>query len=49
MWTIWQDSPEYGCDDNPSYKWYAKYSMYGHITKTAGPFNTQEEVEDFVS
>lgn len=23
LWSIYQDSPEYGCDDNPSYHWFA--------------------------
>lgn len=34
MWRIWQDSPEYGCDDNPSYDWYAQRSVDGHIVET---------------
>lgn len=41
-WEIWQDSPEYGCDDNPSYKWYAQeYGSNGHSCVPAlGPFET---------
>lgn len=40
MWTVYQDSPIWGCDDNPSYKWYAYKSVNGHITDTLGPFDT---------
>jgi hypothetical protein len=43
MWTVYQDSPAYGCDDNPSYKWYAYRSSGGHIRDQAGPFSTEAE------
>lgn len=45
MWTIYQDAPEFGCDDNPSYKWFAYKSEGGHIVAQAGPFETLEEAE----
>lgn len=31
-WRITQDSPEYGCTDNPSYDWYATEYRNGHWT-----------------
>lgn len=31
-WRIWQDSPAYGCDDNPSYEWFAHEEVNGHTT-----------------
>lgn len=44
MWTIYQDSPLYGCDDNPSYRWYAyKTEANGHILETVGPFETRRQ------
>jgi hypothetical protein len=42
---IWQDSPVYGCDDNPSFKWYGQRYSEGHIVLTVGPLDTREEVE----
>lgn len=49
MWTIWQDAPAYGCDDHPSYNWYARRSVDGHIVQSAGPFNTKCEAEAFTA
>lgn len=43
MWTIWQDSPAYGCNDHPSFKWYARRSVNGHVVQTCGPFDTYEQ------
>lgn len=37
-WHIWQDSPRYGCVDNPSYDWFARRSSNGHIMETMGPY-----------
>lgn len=31
-WRVHQDSPEYGCDDNPSYEWFANEYVEGHWT-----------------
>lgn len=31
-WKIHQDSPEFGCDDNPSYEWYVNEYRNGHWT-----------------
>lgn len=45
MQHIWQDSPEYGCDDNPSYKWFGSANVGGHIARTVGPFSTREECQ----
>ena len=46
MITIWQDSPEYGCTDNPSYKWFSRTAQSnGHIVQIDGPFETKEEAE----
>jgi hypothetical protein len=45
MWTIWQDSPDCGCDDRPSFKWYARRSIDGHIVQALGPFATREDAE----
>lgn len=43
---VWQDSPEYGCTDNPSYKWYAENPIGdGHVGVAHGPFETQAEAE----
>lgn len=43
-WHIWQDSPAYGCDDNPSFQWFANRVEDGHIVETVGPFATEGEV-----
>jgi len=43
MWTIYQDSPAYGCDDNPSYRWHGFRSENGHIVQNIGPFDTRKE------
>ena len=38
QWQVWQDSPEYGCTDNPSYNWYANRYVNGHWTgESMGP------------
>lgn len=45
MWTIYQDSPAYGCDDHPSFRWYAyRAEANGHISKSVGPFDLRREV-----
>lgn len=31
-WSIYQDAPEYGCTDNPSYEWFANEYINGHWT-----------------
>lgn len=31
-WEVWQDAPEYGCTDNPSYDWLAMEYRNGHWT-----------------
>jgi hypothetical protein len=41
-WTYWQDSPTYGCRDNPSYQWFAMLSTTGHIAEVRGPFPTED-------
>lgn len=34
-WTVWRDSPEFGCTDNPSYDWMAnKINNQGHKVLT---------------
>lgn len=40
-WRIWQDSPEYGCTDNPSYEWLAAESINGHNTGRTLRFPTE--------
>lgn len=42
-WTIWQDSPEYGCNDNPSYEYFAQRAVDGHIVEFAGPFASYDD------
>lgn len=43
MWEIWQGSPEYGCDDNPSYEWFCCKVEDGHIVQFCGPFASYED------
>ena len=43
-WRIWQDSPEYGCDDNPSYAWHAAESIDGHSTGRTLRFPTEYDM-----
>jgi hypothetical protein len=44
-WYIWQDSPAFGCDDNPSYAWFARRVTDGHVCTIAGPFASEGEAE----
>lgn len=47
---VWQDSPDHGCDDNPSFKWYSyRDNGSGHIRQIFGPFNTRREAEERAS
>lgn len=41
---IWQDSPEYGCTDSPSYKWFASESINGHWTGKTLRFDSEYEM-----
>jgi hypothetical protein len=43
-WTITQDSPEYGCDDNPSYEWFANEYKEGHWTGRSLRFPTEYDM-----
>lgn len=43
-WKIWQDAPEYGCTDNPSYKWHAHEFIGGHWTGNALVFDTEYDM-----
>lgn len=31
-WDVYRDSPEFGCSDNPSFKWFAMEYINGHWT-----------------
>lgn len=43
-WRITQDSPEYGCDDNPSYEWFANEYVNGHWTGKTLRFPTEYDM-----
>ena len=45
QWQVWQDSPEYGCTDNPSYNWYANRYVNGHWTgESKGPYVLKDDI-----
>ncbi len=44
-WSIYQDSPAYGCDDNPSYEWFANEYVNGHWTGRTLRASTRQEIE----
>ena len=47
-WRITQDSPEYGCDDNPSFDWFAIEYRNGHWTGKFIRAATFEEIVGIV-
>lgn len=48
-WRIWQDSPDYGCTDNPSYEWFARQVSDGHMRGEALRFPTEHEMRKHFS
>ena len=45
-WEVWQDSPDYGCDDNPSFKWFTRGICEGNIVQILGPFENKERAAE---
>lgn len=43
-WQIWQDSPEYGCTDNPSFQWFAHEYKNGHWTGKSLTFPSEYDM-----
>ena len=49
QWRIWQDSPEFDCNDNPSYLWFATEYVNGHSVRTIASTATRQGVLDAIA